>query len=183
MSDIIYIYTLIDPRDNKPFYIGITSNPEYRIKQHIYDASRIAQRGRWGTLKGWKFADIIYAGLEPKMKIVGETDKNNAYQDEQRWVWFYHSQGYFLVNQHLPHVIEFRESKTKIICQTAIQHAHQVLEVGDTVLAKEMFLALAESYKDNKHLHKYFVKVVDNVEFLAGRYYISFKYLNRYKQA
>jgi len=34
MSETGYVYTLVDPRDNDPVYVGATKNPEQRLLGH-----------------------------------------------------------------------------------------------------------------------------------------------------
>lgn len=60
-----YLYALIDPNSNKPKYIGITNNPEERLKRHINDVS-ITKKTKW--IKSLKDGGIL-----PTMKILKET--------------------------------------------------------------------------------------------------------------
>lgn len=47
-TEITYIYILIDPRDNIVRYVGKTSRPKRRLKEHIADSKRFNDRkSRW----------------------------------------------------------------------------------------------------------------------------------------
>ena len=56
-----YIYVLVDPRNNKPFYVGSTSNPKRRMTEH---------NTRWSKIRG----------IRPIMKI-----KRKTLNQERAW--------------------------------------------------------------------------------------------------
>jgi len=63
-----YIYTLYKPKAKKPFYVGATSNPVQRLKDHTNRFRRI-----WG--------------ISPTMKIIGKVKtKNRALVEESRMI-------------------------------------------------------------------------------------------------
>ena len=64
-----YLYALMDPNLNIPKYIGITNNPDERLKHHINDKS-ITKKTKWiNSLKD--------GGLLPTIKILKETQDVN----------------------------------------------------------------------------------------------------------
>lgn len=65
-----YIYALVDPRNNKPFYIGITNNPKRRLAHHISTCNR--PKGKWQRLNTnqRRISEIISSGHKPQMEIV-----------------------------------------------------------------------------------------------------------------
>ena len=64
-----YLYALMDPNLNIPKYIGITNNPDERLRHHINDKS-ITKKTKWiNSLKD--------GGLLPTIKILKETQDVN----------------------------------------------------------------------------------------------------------
>lgn len=61
-----WVYHLVDPRDEHPFYVGISSNPEYRFIQHRTDATSAAFD---------RISEIEDDGFQCCMKIVGSFDR------------------------------------------------------------------------------------------------------------
>ena len=61
VSDIWYVYLLIDPRDNRPFYVGCTKNPRNRFDGHHSD---------WANRTRRRIIEIKEAGHGCKMWVV-----------------------------------------------------------------------------------------------------------------
>lgn len=59
------VYGLIDPRDRRVFYIGVTANTKQRLSSHMSDQ----QSAAWA-----KCNEIKQSGSVPLMCIFGETD-------------------------------------------------------------------------------------------------------------
>lgn len=67
----IYIYELIDPRDNLPKYIGKTNNPRRRYGQHMtMDFSNNSKKGNW-------IKKLISLDLKPLMRIIYIASNND----------------------------------------------------------------------------------------------------------
>jgi len=88
-------YVLIDPRDNKPKYIGRTVDPKSRLRNHFYEAKKNnkTKKERWLNL-------LNKLGKIPKMRILHSRicSITKAIELEKRLVlWF--SKYYDLKNQ------------------------------------------------------------------------------------
>jgi len=66
MTETIFIYGLVDPRDTKVYYVGRTTRPKARLDQHI-NAKANGPKRRW-------ISDLIDNGLYPEMLILEEVD-------------------------------------------------------------------------------------------------------------
>lgn len=89
---MIYIYALVDPRDNRVRYIGKSVNPQKRYKQHCEHKSRL-HRSVW--IQG-----ILKDGLKPILKILEELpDDANWQQSERDWIAYGKSIGWDLTNR------------------------------------------------------------------------------------
>ena len=75
---MIYIYKLIDPRNNEVRYIGKTTNTKRRYKQHLYD-KRKSHKSSWvQSLRNQK--------LKPIMEILETCDNDNWKEREIYWI-------------------------------------------------------------------------------------------------
>jgi predicted GIY-YIG superfamily endonuclease len=64
------VYLLVDPRDDNPFYVGITTNPTRRGPQHRTDPASAAYH---------RIREIHSAGLQCTMRVVAKcVDKAQA---------------------------------------------------------------------------------------------------------
>jgi hypothetical protein len=83
-----YVYALIDPRTNVPFYLGKGSHD--RMYQHQRDMERLMRKGTAGAMmalscKHKRIRDIIRAGYEVKYEILYRTDEEgDAYRAERQ---------------------------------------------------------------------------------------------------
>jgi hypothetical protein len=86
---MIYIYALIDPRDNEVRYVGRTEDPENRLEEHI-------SQHRDG-MREWveELADI---DLAPRLRIL-EIQPCYGWRAERYWIQFYLSNGAALLNK------------------------------------------------------------------------------------
>jgi hypothetical protein len=76
MENIYYVYALIDPRTNLPFYVGKGKNN--RMLQHLKEGAT------GGVKKNNRIAEIRAAGLEPvAVKLAGNMFNNEAYNLEE----------------------------------------------------------------------------------------------------
>ena len=75
---MIYIYKLIDPRNNEVRYIGKTTNIKRRYKQHLYD-KRKSHKSSWvQSLRNEK--------LKPIIEILETCDNDNWKEREIYWI-------------------------------------------------------------------------------------------------
>lgn len=84
-----YVYALIDPRNNQPFYIGKGSNT--RAQTHLYNMSGVRNQ-----FKENKIAAIRSEGLEPIIEYLVQdiADEDLAYKLETQFIRHYGRKGY-----------------------------------------------------------------------------------------
>ena len=87
----VCIYKLVDPRDNKPRYIGVTNNPGGRLMLHVKNASSTKLKVEWVN-------ELRNLGMIPKMFIIDQCLESEREQREQYWIKIYQKEGYSLVN-------------------------------------------------------------------------------------
>jgi DNA-binding transcriptional regulator YiaG len=90
------IYRLIDPRDNTTRYIGLTIDPDARLKGHVSDKKRNGKRSAW-------VKELGMLNLQPKMEILetvieGENAEATALKRELYWIHEYFEAGSDLLN-------------------------------------------------------------------------------------
>jgi hypothetical protein len=96
-----YVYVLIDPRNNQPFYVG--KGKDKRVEAHYYnwESDRMVN-----PYKARKINKLKELGYEPKYKIVFENSNVNlVYEEEKRliakWGRYRYDKGGILTNIRL----------------------------------------------------------------------------------
>lgn len=97
---MISIYHLIDPRDDKPFYVGQSANPDQRLAGHKNSRKTVHKHNAGLTPTQIRLCEIYDADLKPSLKIV-ETGLSfaEARESEHKWVLRLTAQGYKLTNK------------------------------------------------------------------------------------
>lgn len=87
-----YVYTLTDPRTNRIRYVGMTSQPEQRLRNHVSAYKGRQSRAEW-------VKELKAAGIKPTLTVV-DTAKNKAraIELEKDWIERLHNEGHSLVN-------------------------------------------------------------------------------------
>jgi hypothetical protein len=81
-DSMYYVYVLIDPRNDQPFYVGKGKGD--RVLQHYYEWECIDQHNR---NKALKIKTLKQLGYEPKYKIVFESsDAKLVFEEESRLI-------------------------------------------------------------------------------------------------
>lgn len=75
LGDMVAIYALTDPRDDKVYYVGQSSDPAKRLTQHI-------RRSTNDETRAW-IDDLLSVGREPKMTVLLYCDAAQAREFEQ----------------------------------------------------------------------------------------------------
>ncbi len=75
---VIYIYELIDPRDESRFYVGKTNNLKIRLKHH--------RNGRGNTRCAAYVRDIRATGMRPDMRVIEECTTLDWEERERYWI-------------------------------------------------------------------------------------------------
>lgn len=84
MSSLRYIYCLIDPRTDAPFYVGQTKHPELRLAEHKQNAIDTARE--YLNAKSSLIRDILGSGHEIRMSILETTSDQDV--DSREVYWF-----------------------------------------------------------------------------------------------
>lgn len=88
----VYIYALIDPRNDQVRYIGKANNPEDRYRNH-YNSSRDKDTHK----RNW-INNIRKDGLKPELLILDEVPIDNWQYWERFYISLYKTYGFNLVN-------------------------------------------------------------------------------------
>lgn len=84
MTDL-YIYVLIDPRDDRIRYVGKTDSIERRLSEHIYDGKHNKKK----TAKSNWIEEILKEGMTPRLEVL-ETVKPREWKERERyWIQFF----------------------------------------------------------------------------------------------
>ena len=87
-----YVYALIDPLIDCPFYVGITNDPKMRFSCHVTKQGLNREKEEYITY-------LQSLGLQPVMKILESlADRKEAHARERQWVYSYIGMGYPLTN-------------------------------------------------------------------------------------
>ena len=92
ISDICYIYALLDPQTGVVRYIGKTIRPKERLKQHI-DRSKKPRYKKECWIKS-----LINKGLYPEMIIIDECDFEDSSLIEEMYISLFKGWGFDLTN-------------------------------------------------------------------------------------
>lgn len=74
---IFYLYYLIDPRDNLPFYVGYTKAEKHRLKRHIREVKQFEKHGKCESnnlMKVGVIRQILDSGSSPVLEIKNQTE-------------------------------------------------------------------------------------------------------------
>jgi len=87
-----FIYELIDPRTETVAYVGITTNPNSRLQQHVNCMDENNEKIEW-------IQQLQKEALEPRMKILEIVEtREEAIEKEKQWIQHYLSKGVSLSN-------------------------------------------------------------------------------------
>lgn len=75
----VYIYALIDPRDDVIRYIGKSIDPDYRYVQHMNE--KVSNKGKIAWIAGLELED-----LQPEMKVLEIANEKNWEEREKWWI-------------------------------------------------------------------------------------------------
>lgn len=78
-----YVYSLVDPSTQKPFYIGLTENPHKRLLSHISMSIRKThENAELETI----IRGIILLNKTPSVVILEETNSLFPHRIESKWI-------------------------------------------------------------------------------------------------
>lgn len=97
---MIHIYQLVDPRDNKPFYVGQSIDTAMRWQQHITTRNRPLAMNNEFTPTQLRIREICDAGLTPDIDVLEScTSFADSRLQEHKWIRQLTEQGYQLTNK------------------------------------------------------------------------------------
>lgn len=96
----VYIYTLSDPINRQPLYVGQTRRPTERLEQHI--AASCSESYRVFKLHNWIYR-LQQEGRRPYITFLEVCSLEDGYKREQYWYDFYQNNlCYKLYNRQSP---------------------------------------------------------------------------------
>jgi hypothetical protein len=91
----VTIYALVDPRDGRVRYVGASTDPSRRLREHLRTARRHLRNGSEFPVYGW-LGELLSAGLRPELRTLevvpgreeqpGEYGFREAVEAERRWI-------------------------------------------------------------------------------------------------
>lgn len=75
----VYIYVLVDPRDNRVRYVGKSINPKARLQNHLSKNSGNELKDAW-------LHELKSLGLKPEMKIIDKCKSYDWQSHEIYWI-------------------------------------------------------------------------------------------------
>lgn len=125
---IFFVYELLDPRTNKVKYVGVTDQPNDRLRQHIQGYKSTHTKLDW-------LKELENAGVQPIMRIIEQTTtRKEAEEREKHWIQVYLKRGYHLVNvQHAKSFLRLKDIKPSrrakkiehVAQSAALMHRHR----------------------------------------------------------
>lgn len=106
MSETVFIYALIDPRNDTIFYVGASINPKHRLRQHRnYEFTGI-------DLKNM-IAFLDACGFDIGIRILEEANEQNRDEREIHWINKCKEEGQPLTNKGYPASVKQQNGREK----------------------------------------------------------------------
>ena len=80
----VWIYALVDPRDQSVRYVGRSRHPIVRFYGHVSKGT-LAYAGANKRLYGW-IEDLATAGVRPMLLLIERVPMKSAGDGERRWI-------------------------------------------------------------------------------------------------
>jgi hypothetical protein len=80
----VYIYALIDPRNEQVRYVGKSKFPKKRLNGHLQGARKGFKTHRHNWIR-----QLLNEGLKPDLLILEEVKENEWEQAEKKWIVYY----------------------------------------------------------------------------------------------
>jgi hypothetical protein len=102
----VFIYALVDPRDDSIFYVGASVNPELRLYQH-----------RWCYFTGQALkvviAELDACGIKIGVRVLEEANDQNRDERESYWIAKLQAEGLQLTNKGNPANVQQMEGRAR----------------------------------------------------------------------
>jgi predicted GIY-YIG superfamily endonuclease len=103
------VYTLTDPRDNQVRYVGITTNPDQRYRDHIALVDYAPVKEAW-------IRDALANDAVPTLSIIDHADnESDARALEAYWILQFHLAGSKLTNKETANITTAFEEERLIV--------------------------------------------------------------------
>lgn len=100
----VWIYAIIDPRDQRVHYVGQSCNPKQRkstLLNSVHSSSK--------AVIAWSM-EMKAAGVKPTMILLEETTQELAGAAELKWMVMFKEAGAPLLNTHFIEMPDYREN-------------------------------------------------------------------------
>jgi hypothetical protein len=88
------IYALSDPRDGLVFYVGVTDNPSYRLKEHL----RMPKKE--SAAKNARIKEMLFNNVPPVFVFLDTALEQDAQAVELKWIAHFNSISPLLNHKH-----------------------------------------------------------------------------------
>lgn len=108
---VYYVYTLLDPRSDEVFYIGMTSKPKCRLSDHWTQSNGLSKKDDY-------ISEMREADIKPHLNIIDTITSSERYIArvvEQVWIKIYLDRGYNLTNETIPLWASYLKPSLKLI--------------------------------------------------------------------
>ena len=122
-----YVYTLTDPRDSQVRYVGVTTNPQHRLRCHISNTNDRQYKSEW-------VLELRAAGLKPEMTVVAQAaNEADGLDLEKEWIERLTNEGYSLTNGRKPAKSTKKPApieRRPTTCDEDIANGESVIDMG-----------------------------------------------------
>lgn len=150
-----YIYELVNPVTNIPFYVGQTNNPRVRLNQHRYATS-----GNSNVILADEYIKVMRrGGNEPIMNIIDETDSKAHVDELERYYINEYRMTYNILNVfHMPYMYDDEEYDPVKMCGVDGKYCNRIYECDvcmehyKTRLKRLLYTVFYESGMDHGYI-------------------------------
>jgi len=95
MSEMTFIYALVDPRDGRVRYVGKSDDPDRRLRNHLLEVANGHNRNPYFR---WWINLLGKDGLTPTVRRIMQCEQAAARDWERHWIWAFRWAGEKLTN-------------------------------------------------------------------------------------
>lgn len=162
------IYKLIDPRDQKVRYVGVTIRKlSERLSQHCSEA-----RNHIGTHKRYWIKSLLEEGLKPIISIIEYCTEQNWQEKEKYWIDYYDN--LTNTNQGGAGIVQ---KSTDSIKKSAEGHYKPIVQLDLKLNLINEYKSIKEAVKSTGIRQTNISEVLSGRTLTAGGYHFVYKYL------
>jgi ssDNA-binding Zn-finger/Zn-ribbon topoisomerase 1 len=99
-QSVYFVYVLVDPITDQPFYVGMTKNPERRFSAHLASGNYHPEDEDRASRKARYISSLSLRGEQPEFQVLEyATDKQTASDREDYWIMKLIRDGHDLTNK------------------------------------------------------------------------------------